>query len=147
MGARAPPVLQARALDRVRARLRPRAPRGGGGIPSALVTGASTGIGAATARWLAARGWDVHASVRRAGEAPEGTRELVFDVTDADAVGAAAAALDRLDALVNNAGIAIAAPLEFLPPDELARQLDVNVVGQVRVTQAFLPALRAARGR
>jgi len=48
---------------------------------------------------------------------------------------------------VNNAGIAIAAPLEFLPPDELARQLDVNVVGQVRVTQAFLPALRAARGR
>jgi len=85
--------------------------------------------------------------VRRAGEAPEGTRELVFDVTDADAVGAAAAAVDRLDALVNNAGIAIAAPLEFLPPDELARQLDVNVVGQVRVTQAFLPALRAARGR
>ena len=48
---------------------------------------------------------------------------------------------------MNNAGIAIAAPLEFLPPDELARQLDVNVVGQVRVTQAFLPALRAARGR
>jgi len=48
---------------------------------------------------------------------------------------------------VNNAGIAIAAPLEFLPPDELARQLDVNVVGQVCVTQAFLPALRAARGR
>jgi len=48
---------------------------------------------------------------------------------------------------VNNAGIAIAAPLEFLPPDELARQLDVNVVGQVRVTQAFLPALRAACGR
>ena len=48
---------------------------------------------------------------------------------------------------MNNAGIAIAAPLEFLPPDELARQLDVNVVGQVCVTQAFLPALRAARGR
>jgi NAD(P)-dependent dehydrogenase (short-subunit alcohol dehydrogenase family) len=62
-------------------------------------------------------------------------------------VHAAAADVDRLDALVNNAGIAIAAPLEFLPPDELARQLDVNVVGQVRVTQAFLPALRRARGR
>jgi NAD(P)-dependent dehydrogenase (short-subunit alcohol dehydrogenase family) len=85
--------------------------------------------------------------VRRAGEAPEGTRELVFDVTDADAVDTAAAAVERLDGLVNNAGTAIAAPLEFLPPEELARQLDVNVVGQVRVTQAFLPALRAARGR
>ena len=85
--------------------------------------------------------------MRRAGDAPEGTRELVFDVTDADAVREAAAGIDRLDGLVNNAGIAIAAPLEFLPPDELARQLDVNVVGQVRVTQAFLPALRRARGR
>jgi len=85
--------------------------------------------------------------VRRPDEAPPGTHELVFDVTDRDAVHAAAAAVDRLDALVNNAGIAIAAPLEFLPPDEIARQLDVNVVGQVRVTQAFLPALRRARGR
>ncbi len=85
--------------------------------------------------------------MRRPDEAPPGTHELVFDVTDRDAVHAAAAAVDRLDALVNNAGIAIAAPLEFLPPDEIARQLDVNVVGQVRVTQAFLPALRRARGR
>ena len=50
--------------------------------------------------------------------------------------------IDELDALVDNAGIAIAAPLEFLPPDELTRQLDVNVVGQLRVLQAFLPALR-----
>jgi NAD(P)-dependent dehydrogenase (short-subunit alcohol dehydrogenase family) len=53
----------------------------------------------------------------------------------------------ELDALVDNAGIAIAAPLEFLPPDVLARQLDVNVVGQLRVLQAFLPALRRSRGR
>jgi NAD(P)-dependent dehydrogenase (short-subunit alcohol dehydrogenase family) len=52
-----------------------------------------------------------------------------------------------LDALVDNAGIAIAAPLEFLPPEELTRQLDVNVVGQLRVLQAFLPALRRSRGR
>jgi NAD(P)-dependent dehydrogenase (short-subunit alcohol dehydrogenase family) len=89
----------------------------------------------------------VHASVRRAGEAPEGTRELVFDVTDPVAVGHAAVGIDELDALVNNAGIAVAAPLEFLPPEELARQLDVNVIGQLRVTQAFLPALRRARGR
>ena len=85
--------------------------------------------------------------MRRAGEAPEGTRELVFDVTDAAAIGEAAGAVDRLDALVNNAGIAIAAPLEFLPPEELARQLDVNVIGQLRVLQAVLPMLRRSRGR
>jgi NAD(P)-dependent dehydrogenase (short-subunit alcohol dehydrogenase family) len=85
--------------------------------------------------------------VRAAGDAPAGTRELVFDVTDASGVAAAASAVESLDALVNNAGIAIAAPLEFLPPDELARQLDVNVIGQVRVLQAFLPALRRSRGR
>jgi NADP-dependent 3-hydroxy acid dehydrogenase YdfG len=75
----------------------------------------------------------VHASVRSPGEAPEGTTELVFDVTDGEAVAAAVAGIDRLDALVDNAGIAIASPLEFLPPDELTRQLDVNVVGQLRV--------------
>jgi NAD(P)-dependent dehydrogenase (short-subunit alcohol dehydrogenase family) len=55
--------------------------------------------------------------------------------------------VDELDALVANAGIAIASPLEFLPPDELTRQLDVNVVGQLRVIQAFLPALRRSCGR
>lgn len=87
------------------------------------------------------------ASVRSAGEAPVGTRELVFDVTDADAIARAAAQVESLDALVENAGIAIAAPLEFLPPEELQRQLDVNVVGQLRVLQAFLPALRRSRGR
>jgi NAD(P)-dependent dehydrogenase (short-subunit alcohol dehydrogenase family) len=89
----------------------------------------------------------VWASVRRAGDAPAGTRELVFDVTDADGVARAASHVDELDALVANAGIAVAAPLEVLPPDELTRQLDVNVVGQLRCVQAFLPALRRRRGR
>jgi NAD(P)-dependent dehydrogenase (short-subunit alcohol dehydrogenase family) len=83
--------------------------------------------------------------VRNAGDAPSGTRELVFDVTDADAI--ARVQLDELDAIVLNAGIAIASPLEFLPPEELSRQLDVNVVGQLRVLQAFLPALRRRSGR
>ena len=147
LGASAAPLLQARALARRCARLRARAPGGDRGIPAGLVTGASSGIGEATARRLVDRGWTVYASVRRAGEAPPGTTELVFDVTDAEAIAAAAAQIERLDALVDNAGIAIAAPLEFLPPEELTRQLDVNVVGQLRVLQAFLPALRASRGR
>jgi NAD(P)-dependent dehydrogenase (short-subunit alcohol dehydrogenase family) len=89
----------------------------------------------------------VLASVRAAGEAPDGTRELVFDVTDGDAVTRACAGIASLDGLVANAGIAIASPLELLPPSELAHQLDVNVVGQLRVVQAVLPALRQARGR
>jgi NAD(P)-dependent dehydrogenase (short-subunit alcohol dehydrogenase family) len=89
----------------------------------------------------------VYASVRRAGDAPDGTTELVFDVTDPLSIGHAATGVDELDGLVANAGVAIAAPLEVLPPDELTRQLDVNVVGQLRTLQAFLPALRRQRGR
>ena len=72
---------------------------------------------------------------------------MVFDVADPVAIGHAASAIDELDALVDNAGIAIASPLEYLPPEELTRQLDVNVVGQLRVVQAFLPALRRSKGR
>jgi NAD(P)-dependent dehydrogenase (short-subunit alcohol dehydrogenase family) len=68
-------------------------------------------------------------------------------VTNPEAIGAAIAQIEKLDAVVANAGIAIAAPLEFLPPDELTRQLDVNVVGQLRVLQAVLPLLRRSRGR
>lgn len=68
-------------------------------------------------------------------------------MTQPEAIARAAAEIESLDGLVANAGIAIAAPLEYLPPDELTRQLDVNVVGQLRVVQAFLPALRRGRGR
>jgi NAD(P)-dependent dehydrogenase (short-subunit alcohol dehydrogenase family) len=85
--------------------------------------------------------------VRARGQAPAGTRELLFDVTDPVAIGHASTQVEELDALVENAGIAVAAPLEFLPPEELHRQLDVNVVGQLRVLQAFLPALRRSCGR
>jgi NAD(P)-dependent dehydrogenase (short-subunit alcohol dehydrogenase family) len=83
--------------------------------------------------------------VRTPGDAPDETTELLLDVTDSEAV--AALSFERLDALVDNAGIGVAAPLEDLPLDELRRQLEVNVVGQLAVTQAVLPALRAARGR
>jgi len=89
----------------------------------------------------------VLAGVRKAGEAPDGTEEVLLDVTDAKQIAEAASRVDRLDGLVNNAGIAIAMPLELVPLDELRRQLEVNLIGQVAVTQAFLPALRAARGR
>ena len=89
----------------------------------------------------------MYASVRRAGDAPQGTRELVFDITDGDATRRALSSIESLDAVVANAGIAIAAPLEFLPDQELVRQLDVNVVGQFRVVQPLLPLLRRSRGR
>ena len=82
----------------------------------------------------------------RSGDAPAATESVQLDVTNEDDVRALAE-IESLDALVNNAGIAVAAPLEFLPPGELRTQLEVNVVGQVAVTQAVLPALRRARGR
>ena len=111
------------------------------------MTGASSGIGEATARRLARSGWRVFATVRKPGDAPERTEEIVLDVTDAEQIAAAAAGVGDLHALVNNAGIAIASPLELIPLDELRRQLEVNVLGQVAVTQAFLPHLRRSRGR
>ena len=114
---------------------------------TALVTGASSGIGAACARRLASAEWRIFAGVRRLGDAPAGTEEVLLDVTDEEQLSAASSRIGELDALVNNAGIAIAIPLEFIPLEELRRQLDVNVVGQVAVTQAFLPQLRRSRGR
>jgi NAD(P)-dependent dehydrogenase (short-subunit alcohol dehydrogenase family) len=115
---------------------------------SVLVTGASSGIGAACAERLAGAGWRVFAGVRSEGAAPAGATEVLLDVTDGESISRAVEAVgEPLDGLVNNAGIAVAAPLEYLPLDELRRQLEVNVVGQVAVTQAFLPALRAVRGR
>jgi NAD(P)-dependent dehydrogenase (short-subunit alcohol dehydrogenase family) len=118
-----------------------------------LVTGASTGIGEATVLHLKTLGFDAIGAVRKDEDAERlegrGVRTMRIDVTDADQVAAARDELGDapLAGLVNNAGIAIAAPLEFLPPDQLRHQLNVNVVGQVAVTQAFLPALRRARGR
>jgi NAD(P)-dependent dehydrogenase (short-subunit alcohol dehydrogenase family) len=114
---------------------------------TALVTGASSGIGEACAVRLARNGWRVLAGVRATGDAPEGTDEVLFDVTDHEQVRAVAEAVEELHGLVNNAGIAVASPLEAIPLDELRRQLDVNVLGQVAVTQALLPQLRRARGR
>ncbi len=119
-------------------------------MPAVLVTGASSGIGEATALRLARRGLRVFAGVRREEDAvrlrAQGVEPVFLDVTDPEQI----AALDvgeELAGLVNNAGVALSAPLEFVPVDELRRQLEVNVVGQVAVTQAVLPALRRGSGR
>jgi NAD(P)-dependent dehydrogenase (short-subunit alcohol dehydrogenase family) len=118
-----------------------------------VVTGASTGIGLATAQRLATDGFEVYAGVRKDSDAERladlGLTPLKLDVTDADSIAAAAAEVGPggLAGLVNNAGVAITAPLEFLPVDRLREQVEINFVGQIAVTQAFLPAIRAARGR
>jgi NAD(P)-dependent dehydrogenase (short-subunit alcohol dehydrogenase family) len=127
---------------------------------SALVTGASTGIGEACALHLDALGWRVFAGIRRPADAERlrglASERLVpvrLDVTDEESIREAAATVAQtlgpaaLTGLVNNAGIAVAGPLEFVPPAELRRQLEINVVGQLAVTQAFLPMLRRSRGR
>jgi NAD(P)-dependent dehydrogenase (short-subunit alcohol dehydrogenase family) len=115
--------------------------------PLALVTGASTGIGRACALHLTTLGYEVLAGVRTTA-APPGTQAIRLDVTsDADIAAAAERVGDRLHALVNNAGIAVNGPVEVLPIAEWRRQLEVNLIGQVAVTRALLPALLNARGR
>jgi NAD(P)-dependent dehydrogenase (short-subunit alcohol dehydrogenase family) len=117
-------------------------------MPSVLVTGAGRGIGRTTALRLAAAGWDVYAGVRKLEDAPDGTTGVQLDITTAEQVGALETALpERLDAVVNNAGIVVGAPVETVGLDDLRMQLEVNVTGQVAVTQAVLPRLRASRGR
>jgi NAD(P)-dependent dehydrogenase (short-subunit alcohol dehydrogenase family) len=118
-----------------------------------VVTGASTGIGEATVLHLKTLGFDAVGAVRKDEDAERlearGIRTVRIDVTDAGQIAAARDALGdiALAGLVNNAGIAVAAPLEFLPMDRLRQQLEINLIGQAAVTQAFLPALRRARGR
>jgi NAD(P)-dependent dehydrogenase (short-subunit alcohol dehydrogenase family) len=119
---------------------------------SVVVTGASSGIGRATSLRFVRAGWHVYGGVRTQADATalrdQGIEPLELDVTDAVQIAAAADGVGpKLDGLVDNAGIAIASPLELVPLDELRRQLEVNVVGQVAVLQAFLPALRRSRGR
>ena len=128
-----------------------------------LVSGASTGIGRATVRRLAERGHRVFAGVRREADAAsirEDAESLVgggelepvqLDVTAAEDIQAVADRLEgeglQLDGLVNNAGVVVACPLEVLPLEDLKRQFEVNLFSHAQVTQAFLPGLRATRGR
>nr|WP_221383419.1 SDR family oxidoreductase [Actinoplanes polyasparticus] len=114
-----------------------------------LVTGASSGIGRAIAIRLANRGHEVIAGVRRVADAPASPRirPLLLDITDSAQLAAAAKEIERLDGLVNNAGVTLAGPMEYLPLDRLREQLEINVVGLLAVTQAFMPAIRAGQGR
>jgi NAD(P)-dependent dehydrogenase (short-subunit alcohol dehydrogenase family) len=127
-------------------------------VRSVLVTGASTGIGRATAMRLDAAGWRVFAGVRKEADAEslsaagsERLVPLILDVTDAGQIAEAASRIGAeeggLGGLVNNAGVAIPGPLETLPLDDFRRQVDVNLTAQVAVTKAMLPMIRQARGR
>ncbi len=125
-----------------------------------VITGASTGIGAACAVRLAGRGMRVFAGVRKpedgsavATHDPERIRPVRLDVTREDSIQQAFEQIAKetgeagLAGLVNNAGIAVGSPLEFVPMERLRQQFEVNVFGLVRVTQVFLPLLRRGRGR
>ncbi|HET9186915.1 MAG TPA: SDR family NAD(P)-dependent oxidoreductase [Acidothermaceae bacterium] len=115
--------------------------------PVAVVTGASSGIGAATARRLAAEGYRVVCAARRRsrldGLAAEiGGEAITLDVTSSDSVAALAAAVPRCSLLVNDAGGAVGMdPIASADPAEWQAMFDVNVLGVLRVTQALLPAL------
>ena len=123
------------------------------------MTGASSGIGEACARRLTAAGFHVFAGVRKPADGDRlqheipGVTPVILDVVDQDSIANAAREVGEaigptgLAGLVNNAGIAVPAPLEYQPIDDFRRQVEVNLIGQVAVTQAFIPALRTARGR
>lgn len=129
-------------------------------MATVVVTGASKGIGRATALRLDRKGYTVFAGVRSESDeeslrqvASERLRPIMLDITIRDHILSAAKAIAAavgsagLDGLINNAGIAVPAPLEFLPIDEFRRQIEVNLVGQLAVTQALLELVRSARGR
>jgi NAD(P)-dependent dehydrogenase (short-subunit alcohol dehydrogenase family) len=128
-------------------------------VRSVLVTGSSTGIGRASALRLDSTGWRVFAGVRREDDAEslrgagsERITPLFLDVTDRRQIESAAERIEAeaeggLAGLVNNAGVAVPSPLETIPIDDFRRQIEVNLIGQVAVTQALLPSVRRAGGR
>ena len=129
-------------------------------MASVLITGASKGIGRATALYLDKKGYKVFAGVRTLAdgealckEASPQLQPVLLDVTDSRQIVQMAETIQRtvgtsgLYGLVNNAGVAVPAPLEYMPIDEFRRQIEVNLTGQLAVTQALLPAIRQAQGR
>lgn len=129
-------------------------------LQSVVITGASTGIGKACALWMDRLGWRVFAGVRKQADADalckDGSDRLhpiFLDVTDEESIAAAINTVteilgaDGLHGLVNNAGVAFGGVLEFMPLAHLRRQLEINVIGQLAVTQPLIPLLRKTRGR
>ncbi len=125
-----------------------------------VITGASSGIGAACAVGLAKRGYTVFAGIRKpqdgtqlVSEGGENLRPLILDVTDQASIDSARVEVARaltgepLRGLFNNAGVSVSGPLEFVKPADLRWQLEVNCVGPLAVTQAFLPMLLESKGR
>jgi NAD(P)-dependent dehydrogenase (short-subunit alcohol dehydrogenase family) len=125
-----------------------------------FITGSSSGIGRACALHLAGLGWTVHAGVRKEADGASLVREggqnigpVSIDVAEESSIGAAAEEIglrvggDGLAALVNNAGVSVNGPVELIPMDGWRRQFEVNVFGQVAVTRAMLPHLRAHAAR
>ncbi len=130
------------------------------GTRTVVITGASTGIGEACALRMDRLGWRVFAGVRKEADgaalkaqASDKLTPIILDVTEQPTIDASAETVTAavgesgLAGLVNNAGVGVGGPLEFISVDELRRQLEVNVIGQIAVTQAFMPMIRKATGR
>ncbi len=122
-------------------------------MPSVLVTGAGRGIGLAITEHMSQRGWTVYATARSVAalnrlDTMANVHAVALDITDRAAIAALPDELPgELNGVVNNAGIIVNGPVEGLSLDDLTRQLDINVISQIAVTQAVLPKLRIARGR
>jgi len=117
---------------------------------SVLVTGCSSGIGLGLVQAFRVRGWHVIAGVRDPARAPRelaGTRVIPLDLEREAQIAEAASQIERLDCLVNNAGYALTGPFVTYAPEQMRRQLQVNVVGPALLTQQLLPALKRASGR
>ena len=128
-----------------------------------VVTGASSGIGNAIALGLAARGFKVYAGVRKQADADAlhaqaaagngAITSVILDVTNAEHIAAVVELVgtetggNGLAGVVNNAGIAVAGPMEFIPLEDLREQFEINVLGKVAFTQAFMPLIRSSQGR
>jgi NAD(P)-dependent dehydrogenase (short-subunit alcohol dehydrogenase family) len=125
-----------------------------------LVTGAAGGVGTSAVQKLASAGFHVFAGVRKLTDGdilqqgcPELVTPVLLDITDQASIALAAEAVARvignggLVGLINNAGIIVEGPVELIPMEEVRKQFEVNVIGHIAVTQAFLPLLRKAHGR
>ena len=120
-----------------------------------VITGVSSGIGRDALRLLHQKGYHIYGSVRKEADAkslteayPQRFTPLIFDVQDQDAVNQAAKrvfeACDRIDALINNAGVAVPGPLQFVTEADFERQMDINLKSVRRITNTFLPLLGTA---